>query len=134
MSLINALFERPNILNAPSRYCVMNGCVYFSIGVILVLWPGAVQVLLRDRAFVGDEQGLVRAIGLAVAVIGWQYVFGGRTGARQFVAASVMDRLIFVPAVLIPLALAGVFPHVCVAFTVLEMSLAAGAWLLLRRK
>ena len=41
----------------------------------------------------------MRVIGLTVVVIGWLYVFGGRIGARQIVAASVIDRLIFVPAV-----------------------------------
>ena len=53
----------------------------------------------------------MRVIGLTVVVIGWLYLFGGRSGARQIVAASVIDRLIFVPAVLIPVAMAGVFPN-----------------------
>ena len=47
----------------------------------------------------------MRVIGLTVAVIGWLYIFGGHSGARQFVAASVVDRLVFVPLVLIPLAI-----------------------------
>jgi hypothetical protein len=33
----------------------------------------------------------------------------------------------------LPLAITGVFPRVLVAFTVLDMSLAVGAWILLRR-
>ncbi|MBM3347664.1 MAG: hypothetical protein FJY55_14375 [Betaproteobacteria bacterium] len=66
-------------------------------------------------------------------VIGWLYVFGGRTGARQFVAASVVDRLIFVSAVFLPVVFAGVLPHMLVAFTMLDMTLAVGAWVLLRR-
>jgi hypothetical protein len=70
---------------------------------------------------------------LTVVVIGWLYVFGGRTGGRQFSAASVVDRLIFVPVVLLPLAIAGVFPHMLLAFTVLDMTLAVGAWMLLHR-
>ena len=41
-------------------------------------------------------------------------------------AASVIDRLVFVPLVLLPLALAGVFPHLLVTFTILDMSLALG--------
>jgi hypothetical protein len=69
-----------------------------------------------------------------VAVIGWLYLFGGRSGARQIVAASVLDRLVFVPAVLVTLALAGVFPHVLLALAVLEPTLALGAWMLLARE
>jgi hypothetical protein len=82
-------------------------------GVLLIIWPGATQTIFMDRAFVGDEQGLIRAVGLAVVVIGWLYLFGGRSGGEQVVAASVVDRLIFVPSVLVPLAIAGVFPICC---------------------
>jgi hypothetical protein len=69
------------------------------------------QTIFHDEAFVGHEQGLIRVMGLTVVVIGWLYLFGGRSGARQIVAASVVDRLVFVPVVLIPLAIVGVFPH-----------------------
>jgi hypothetical protein len=73
-------------------------------------------------------------IGLTVVVIGWLYIFGGRSGARQFIAASVIDRLIFVPAVLIPLAIAGVFPRLFLIFTIVDALLAVGAWALLARE
>jgi hypothetical protein len=103
-------------------------------GTLLVVWPGAVQTLFRDSAFVGHEGALIRVIGLTIVVIGWLYRFGGRSGARQIVAASVIDRLVFVPLVLLPLALAGVFPHLLVTFTILDMSLALGACALLSRE
>jgi hypothetical protein len=76
----------------------------------------------------------MRVIGLTVVVIGWLYLFGGRSGARQFIAASVVDRLVFVPAVLITLAAAGVFPRLFLTFAVLDALLAVGAWTLLARK
>src|SRR5262245_33196114 len=133
MPLIKDLLEKPTTLSAASKYAAMNGVIYLALGGLFIVWPGATQTLFRDRAFVGDEQGLIRVIGLTVIVIGWLYVFGGRTGGRQFAAASVVDRLIFVPVVLLPLAIAGVFPHLLVAFTILDMTLAVGAWVLLRR-
>ena len=111
----------------------MNGLVYLAIGLLLIVWPGATQTLFMDRAFVGDEQGLIRVVGLTVVVIGWLYLFGGRSGARQIVAASVVDRLLFVPAVLVPLAIAGVFPHLLLSFALLDVALAVGAWLLFGR-
>jgi len=76
----------------------------------------------------------MRVIGLTVVVIGWLYLFGGRSGARQIVAASVIDRLIFVPAVLIPVAMAGVFPHLLLTFAGFDALLAMGAWLLFARR
>jgi len=87
-----------------------------------------------ERAFVGHEEALVRVIGMTVAVIGWLYLFGGRTGARQIIAASVLDRPVLIPAVLVPLAIAGVFPHLLLTFAVLDPALALGAWTLLARR
>jgi hypothetical protein len=132
VSFIEDLLAKPKTLSAGSRYAVANGAIYLALGILFIVWPGVVQAIFGDRAFVGDEGGLFRVIGLTVVVIGWLYVFGGRSGGRQFSAASVIDRLIFVPVVLLPLATAGVFPHVLVAFTILDMSLAVGAWALLR--
>jgi len=106
MSLINDLLEKPSSLSVGSKYTAMNGLLYLGTGALLIAWPGAVQTLFMDPAFVGHEEALFRVIGLTVGVIGWLYVFGGRSGARQAVAASVIDRLIFVPAVLVPLAIA----------------------------
>jgi hypothetical protein len=133
MSLIKDLLSKPSGLTAASKYTVINGVVYLVAGTSLVLWPGVVQTLFMDRAFIGHEGALFRVIGMTLMVIGWLYLFGGRSGARQFVAASVIDRLVFVPAVLLPLAIAGVFPHLFFTFAVLDPSLAIGAWVLLGR-
>ena len=70
-----------------------------------------VQTIFRDAAFVGNEAALIRVMGMSVMVIGWLYLFGGLSGGRRIVAASVLDRVVLVPLVLLPLAIAGVFPH-----------------------
>ena len=131
--LMKDLLEKPPGLSAASKYTALNGVGYLMVGGVLILWPGVAQTIFMEPAFVGHESALMRVIGLTVVVIGWLYVFGGRSGARQFVAASVIDRLVFVPAVLVPLAIAGVFPHLFLAFTIFDASLAIGAWALLRR-
>ena len=106
-----------------------------AVGTLLIAWPGVTQTVFRDAAFAGQEEAtLMRVIGLTVAVIGWLYIFGGRSGARQFVAASVVDRLVFVPLVLIPMAMAGYSRHLFITFTLLDASLAIGAWALLGRE
>ena len=53
---------------------------------------------------------------------------------RQFVVASIIDRLVFVPVVLVPLAVAGVFPRLFLTFTIVDALLAIGAWVLLARE
>ena len=133
MALVKSLLESPAVLSTASKYTALNGIIYLAAGALLIVWPGATQTIFMDRAFVGDESGLMRAIGMAVVVIGWFYLIGGRSGARQLVAASVLDRLTLVPVVLVPLALAGVFPHLLMVFAILDMTLAIGAWVLFGR-
>ena len=87
-----------------------------------------------ERAFVGDEASLIRVIGMALAVIGWFYVFGGRSGARQIVAASVIDRVTLVPLVLLPLAAMGVFPMLFLFFGIADPALGLCAWMLMRKE
>lgn len=134
MPLIEDLFDKPAELTVVSKYTVVNGFIYLGIGVLLIVWPGATQTLFMDSAFVGHEEGLIRTLGLTVVVIGWLYLFGGCANARQFAAASVVDRLVFVPIVLVPLAMVGVFPHMLLFFAVFDPILAIGAWVLLGRK
>ena len=134
MSFYNDLLEKPANLSTESKYAVMNGYMYLAIGAVFIVWPGAVQTIFMDRPFVGDEGAIFRVTGMAVAVIGWLYVFGGRSGARQFGPASILDRVVLVPAVLVPLAIAGVFPHTLAAIAVLDPALAIGAWVLHNRK
>ena len=81
MSLINQLRQKPADLTTASKYTALNGIGYLVVGAILILWPGVTQTLFREAAFVGHEQALMRVIGLTVVVIGWLYLFGGRSSA-----------------------------------------------------
>ena len=132
MSLMKDLLERPFDQAITSKYTAMNGWIYLGIGAVLVIWPGIVQTIFRDAPFVGNEGALFRVVGMSLMVIGWLYLFGGLSGGRRIVAASVLDRWVLVPLVLVPLAIAGVFPHTLLAMAALDPTLALGAWLLLR--
>jgi hypothetical protein len=133
MSFTSDFLEKSPNLSAASKYTTMNGYIYLGLGALFIIWPGSIQTLFMDEPFSGHEAALFRVIGMAVAVIGWLYVFGGRSGGRQVVAASVVDRWVLVPAVGVPVALSGVFPHVVLAFVILDASLALGAWMIRRR-
>jgi len=133
MSLMNDLLERPFDQAITSKYTAMNGLIYLGFGGLVLIWPGMVQTVFRDTAFVGNEAALIRVMGMTVIVIGWLYLFGGLSGGRRIVAASVLDRVVLVPLVLVPLAIAGVFPHFLLAFAILDPTLGIGAWLLLSR-
>lgn len=130
MSFTNDLLEQPASLSTASKYTAINGYIYLGAGALLIVWPGAVQTLLLDEPFAGHEEALLRVIGMTVAVIGWLYLFGGRSGSRQFAACTALDRLILVPAVLVPVAMAGIFPHTFLAFALLDAALAIGVLVL----
>ncbi|HEY5818360.1 MAG TPA: hypothetical protein VIU14_08165 [Mesorhizobium sp.] len=133
MSLFNDLLEQPFDQRITSKYTTVNGLLYLAVGALVLIWPGMVQTIFRDASFVGNEAALIRVIGMTVMVIGWLYLFGGLSGGRRIVAASVLDRVVLVPLVLVPLAILGVFPHFLLAFAVLDPALGIGAWLLLNR-
>ena len=134
ISLFQILRESPGSLAPSSRFTVFNGVLYLCAGAVFLVWPGVVQTFLLGPPFEGREESLTRVLGMAVAIIGWFYIFGGRSGARQVVAASVLDRVVLVPLVLGPLALSGVFPAVLGAFAVLDPVLGLIAWYLLARE
>jgi hypothetical protein len=133
MPLLKTLMERPSALPKASQYTVMNGVLYMASGLTMLLMPDVLRNIYMETAFIGREEGLVRLVGMMLTIIGWFYFFGGRTGARQIVAASIIDRVILVPVVLVPLALIGVFPKLMFSFAVLDPLLAMGAWYLLRK-
>ena len=133
MSLITDLLSRPNVLGSSSKYMVANGIFYLLCGLALLAWPGMIQTIFMDPPFIGHDEALARLVGALLAIIGWLGVFDGRSGGRQFVAATVVDRILFVPAVLVPLAMTGLYPHVLYTFAVLDPLLGIGAWILLSR-
>jgi len=133
MSFAKDILAGPAELGLPSKYLMFNGVIYLAGGALLLAWPGLVQTLLRDRAFVGQEEGLFRVIGVALMIVGWLCTMGGRTGSREMVAATVPDRVVFVPVVLGWLAMSGVFPRFMIAIAILDPVMGIGAWVLLRR-
>ena len=119
---------------ALSRYTVWNGILYMLVGAALFLAPDLVRQLLFMAPFAGYEEGYMRLVGTAVMVIGWFYIFGGRTRADSFALATVADR-IAVPALLLPLYFTGQVPAgPILAFALVDPILALGAYLIWRRQ
>ena len=120
-------------LSTLCRYIVWNGYLYLAAGLALLVLPEGAHELLFRADLHGFERGFVRVVGLTVAIIGWFYVMGGRTGSTSFALATVVDRLL-VPFVLVPLAVAEAVPALAVLpFAILDPVLAVGALVLWRR-
>jgi hypothetical protein len=112
MPPVKKLLEKSPDLSAASKYTAFNGVIYVAAGALLIVWPAATQTIFNDRASAGDEGGLKRTTGTPVAVMAWLYLFGGCSGARQTIVASVFDRLTLVPPVLYLSSLPA-YSHIC---------------------
>jgi hypothetical protein len=132
MSFLEALLAKPK--STPlSTYTTWNGVFYFVLGLSFFAWPGQVQLLFGADPFEAGEAGLMRVIGFTVAILGWFYIMGGRTGAASFGLATVVDRVL-VPAFLLPLGFSGsVDLHLVVPFAVLDPVLGIGAFIVWKR-
>lgn len=123
MQLVRDLFGKSREQTAVSRFLSLNGVIYAVAGAVLVVWPGSMQGIFGEAAFVGREEGLIRVVGLTVVIIGILYLLGGRGVSRQIIAVSILCRPVLVPATILPIALAGVFPGLLFTFIVLDMGL-----------
>ena len=56
MSLMKDLLERPFDQATTSKYTAMNGLIYLGFGALVLVWPGMVQTIFRDAAFVGNDR------------------------------------------------------------------------------
>ena len=130
---VRLLFSKPPPHTSLTSYTAWNGVLYMLMGATFYSWPGATQVLLRAPPFQAGELGLVRALGMTIALIGYFYFFGARTGQDRFGVATILDRLI-VPVLLVPLVVMGeISPQLGVPFAVLDPILAIGAWAIFAR-
>jgi hypothetical protein len=127
------LFSKPPPHTPLTRYTQWNGMLYLSMGALFYVWPGSAQVLLQAPPFQGAEAGLLRTLGVTIAVIGYFYIFGSRTGQDRFGVATIFDRLL-VPVLLVPLVVSGALsPSLGLPFAVLDPVLGLGAWVVFSR-
>ena len=77
-----------------SRFTEWCGYGYAVFGAVILFWPNSQVVLGLSPPFQGQEEGLVRTLGFVLMLIGYFYVFGGRTGRTSFGLSTVLDRLL----------------------------------------
>lgn len=130
MSFFAALAARPTEPLSPlARYTVANGLFYLLLGALLYAGAGPIVDLIAQLEGTGlQEVGLVRVVGMAVGIIGFFYIMGGRTNADSFGLATVADRLL-VPFLLLPLWALGELPaSLALPFALLDPLLGLGAY------
>jgi hypothetical protein len=130
---LELLFSEPPPHTPLTRYTAWNGLFYLLLGGTFYVWPGSAQTLLRAPPFQAGEAGLVCELGLALAFIGYFYVFGARTGQDRFGVATILNRLL-APLLLVPLVATGqLSPQLGLPLAVIDPVLAIGAWVVYAR-
>src|SRR5262249_50713560 len=119
----------PGGLSPLSRFIVANGVFYLSAAVVLVAAPPLVP--LDAVGLPAELSGSAQVQGVLLAIVGWFYVMGGRTGATSFALATVVDRLL-VPFALVPLVVWSGAAPIVLGFAVLDPLLALWALMLWR--
>jgi hypothetical protein len=133
MGYFQALLKDPGPHTPLSRYTFFNGVFYLLFGFSLYVWPGQLQLSFGIPPYAGNEEGMVRVVGILSAVIGWFYVFGSRTRSDIFGLSTVADRLLL-PFFLLPLGFTGAIPMpVAIAMSVVDPVLGIGAYVVWRR-
>lgn len=113
-----------------ARCIVANGALYMAVDALLYAAPQLAWQLLLMPPLAPDQVGQARVVGMAVLIIGWFHVIGGRTWAHAFALSTVVDRLL-VPAFLVPLYLTGQLGlGVVLAFSILDPTLGLIAYAL----
>jgi hypothetical protein len=131
---LKLLFSKAPPHTPLTAYTFWNGVFYALAGATFYVWPGSVQALLRAPPFQSvGEVGLVRSIGMVLAILGYFYIFGARTGQDRFGVATILDRLL-VPVLLVPLVITGeLTPQLGLPFAVIDPVLGIGAWIVYSR-
>ncbi|MCO4746141.1 MAG: hypothetical protein KC912_15195 [Proteobacteria bacterium] len=122
-------------LGALSKYTVANGLMYLCVGTAILFMPADwLALALMLDGWQGYEEGWARMIGFTLAVVGWFYVMGGRTGAASFGLATVVDRAIVPFAMLGLWATGKVAVGMVIGVGILDPLLGLGAYLIWRRE
>ena len=125
---IAELFEVPAERSILSRYTSWNGVFYALLGVFLYGSPGVILTAITGQTALGS----LRLSGMSMAIIGWFYWIGGRTGVSSFGLATIVDRAL-VPVLLGGLVLTGsVQLQEVIVIAILDPVLALGALLIWR--
>ena len=109
-----------------SQFISLQGLIYMGVGIGYMALPDALLTALTGID--AGAHGLLRLCGFTVAIIGWFYLMGGRTGAASFALATVVDRLV-VPLVCAAFVMTGQVPFQTVApLAVIDPALAGMTW------
>lgn len=115
-----------------SRYLNVNGLMYFSSGMLFVVWPYAMELAGAPK-LLAPEAGYLRLVGVLVMQIASFYLFGVRTGWEGFSLSTLFNRFL-APVEILPLVFMGLLePMLGIPFTLTDVALATIGLVIWRR-
>mmetsp|Transcript_11463 Transcript_11463/g.18117 ORF Transcript_11463/g.18117 Transcript_11463/m.18117 type:complete len:156 (-) Transcript_11463:196-663(-) len=112
------------VLELSFQFLILQGVAYTLVGVLFIVLPNTIAENVLMFKVEGTGDGILRAAGAMLTIIGYFYVQGGRTGDRFFIASTTFDRLTIVPLLVLILGLLGTPVGLCVTFAILDPLLA----------
>jgi uncharacterized protein YjeT (DUF2065 family) len=103
----------------PARTVEVFGWVILLEGMLLLLWPQLAVAVLHLPQLTEQGSDYLRLVGVLVAGVGMLYVVSGRTNAQGFVFASLLDRPL-VPPLMLVLWWQGILPGPLAAMFALQ--------------
>ena len=137
------LHETPLPISPTHKFLFLQGVMYSGSGLLFMILPRQGCFLLTLGALSVDsfevdasghptEMRMLQFTGFLVFLIGYLYMQGARENTLHFVAASALNRTVFVPLLMVLLAILGARLPLCILFALLDPGLTLLTWLSLR--
>jgi hypothetical protein len=109
------------------------GFLYLFIGSTFFFFPNLQVQIGLIPAFQGQEEALLRFVGMTLAIIGYFYIFGARTNIKSFGLSTVVDRLLIPFLILFVFSMSEINLMLVLPFAILDPTLAVIAYMLWRK-
>lgn len=145
MRMALGMHETPLRITPTHRFLFLQGVLYAGAGLLFMILPRQSVYLvtlgaLSTDSFEIDDSGhptelrMLQFTGFLVMLVGYFYMQGARENTLHFVAASTLNRVVFVPLLMLLLAIFGARLPLCILFALLDPALTALTLLSLRGK
>jgi len=112
-----SLLPQFSSISRTSKYLIVQGVIYASMGIIMFLFPNAIfaKIMFIPEPFATKELPYLRLAGLILFIVGWYCAMQARTNNLYWIILTILPRICFVvPCMLalycmygVPIQLAG---------------------------
>lgn len=109
------------------------GFLYLFIGAAYFFFPSLQVQLGMIPAYQGQEEALLRFVGMSLGLIGYLYIFGARTNVKSFGLSTIVDRLLVPFLILFVFSVSEINLVLVLPLAILDPTLAVVAYILWKK-